>query len=86
MRRSGLWWVGLILVVVCSFALPYYLMHIPADSIETSRKYSGPATLTGMSKHLHIAVNCLLLTVIAFVGFKAMDQGKTKRPTDDDAA
>jgi len=86
MRRSGLWWVGLILVVVSSFALSYYLMHIPAETIETSRKYSGPATLTGMSKHLHIAVNCLLLAVIAFVGFEAMRKGKTQRPTDDDAA
>lgn len=79
-RFSGMWWVGLILVVASSFALSYYLIHIPAESIETSRKFSGPATLTGMSKHLHIAVNCLLLTVIAFVGFEAVRKGKDSPP------
>jgi hypothetical protein len=85
MRRSGLWWVGLLLVAISSVTLSYYLCQIPAESIETSRKYVGPVTLTGMSKHFHIAVNCLLLSVIAFVGFAAMRQSRNAPPPDGDA-
>ena len=82
MRRPALWWVGLVLIVVSAIALTYYLCQLPPESIEVSRKYSGPATLTGMSKHLHIAVNVLLLSVIAFVGVEAMRKNKTSPPQE----
>ena len=82
MRRPALWWVGLVLIVVSASALTYYLCQIPGESIEVSRKYAGPATLTGMSKHLHIAVNVLLLAVVGFVGFESMRKNKASPPQE----
>lgn len=77
MRRSGLWWVGFLLVAVSSTFLAYYLCQLPADSITTSTKYHGPTTLTGTSKFLHIAVNFAVGAAIAFVGFDVMRRAKT---------